>query len=138
MAFKLTSYLFRNRFHRFYFRRAIPPDLSQYFCRRTLYKSLGTSDQRVAIRRVASYIAQTENAFEQIRHSMKKHDNLIYTELKMTLELKDLGSIKLELEPHEVETGKQLIETTIAAARAASAHRRALRAPRFHVCYSLW
>ena len=115
---KLPSYLLRNRFNCFYFRRAIPPDLRQYFAVRSIYKSLGTSERRQAIGLVAKYAALAEQVFTRLRLMAKKKSDLVREEMVVSMDLKDLGLFTLDFEAHEVEQGKELIRAAIDAAGA--------------------
>lgn len=113
MAIRLSSHLKRNRFGVFYFRRAIPFAIAEHFKQREIYRSLGTCDRRDAIMRSQAFGAVTDLLFRKLRAMKNKKNQLIQQDMVFELDLDGLGSIKMDMEPHEIEAGKAIISHAV-------------------------
>lgn len=114
MAVRLASYLHRNRFGIFYFRRVIPPDIRKFFAFREVYRSLATASSREAAKAARVLSARIEVLFDRLRSDMagkKKEDDGLRAEIITRI---DLGDIKFEFESeaHELDDVKALISHT--------------------------
>ncbi len=92
---RFNSYLRRNRFGIFYFRRVIPLDLKPYFAFRQLSRSTLTCDSLEARRLALSFSASTELLFSRIREMTKKtNPEIIRQDWVTAIEFNKDGSIK--------------------------------------------
>ena len=72
MGWKLKSYLKRNRFGVFYFRRVVPPDVRGFFAFGEVSRSTGTSNRGEAVVLARRMGAAVELAFERLREMAAK------------------------------------------------------------------
>jgi len=109
MNSKRAGYLHQNRHGVFYFRRAIPATISMHFTQREIYRSLRTTSRSNAIMRAQAFGIVTDLLFRKLRAmATNKNDKPIQMDMMMELDFEE-GTLKLDVEPHEVEAGKDLI-----------------------------
>ncbi len=99
MAIRLTSYLKRNRFGIYYFRRVSPIPLRALFVRREICRSLGTSNRHNASVQSQALGLVTDLFFRRLGAMSKDgNEKLIQAEMMLEMELDGLGTLKLDME----------------------------------------
>ncbi|MDP1718595.1 MAG: hypothetical protein Q8L40_11015 [Burkholderiales bacterium] len=114
MNSKRPGHLHQNRHGVFYFRRAIPATLSAHFAQREIYRSLRTTNRGNAIIRSQAFGLVTDLLFRKLRAMAKnKNDISIQADLTLEMDLDGLGTVRVDMEPHEIETGKAVISHAV-------------------------
>jgi hypothetical protein len=113
MAIRLTSYLKRNRFGIYYFRRAVPFAYAEHFKQREIYRSLRTSNRHEAMVQSQAFGLVTDLLFEKLKVLTKNTQNPIQADLALKMDLNRLGAVKAHVEQDEVETGKVIISHAV-------------------------
>ena len=115
MNSKRAGHLHQNRHGVFYFWWAIPATISMHFTQREIYRSLRTTSRSNAIMRAQAFGIVTDLLFRKLRAmATNKNDKPIQMDMMMELDFEE-GTLKLDVEPHEVEAGKDLITHALKA-----------------------
>jgi hypothetical protein len=104
----------------FYFRRRVPDDLRILTSQAQIFRSLHTTNRREAIVRARALATGSDRLFTQLR-DMAKKEKLHRTDLKLSFELAELGTVEVEAEPHESEALNSALATLVDAAAKAKA-----------------
>jgi integrase len=102
---KSASYLQRNRFGIFQFRRAVPEPLRPVVGKREIIQSLHTREPRDAIRLARYYANFTDRWFDQLQGTMT--DETFKTEYGFELTLPDGTQFKQEISPDDIRAMKE-------------------------------
>ena len=114
MAIRLSSYLKRNRFGIYYFRRVIPLSLRDRFVKREIYRSLRTSNRHNATVQSQVFGLVTDLFFQKLNVMPKnKNEELTQVDIVLELALDGVGTIKLDVAPDEIDAGKSLISHAV-------------------------
>lgn len=118
---RLKSYLRRNRFGIFYFRRVIPLDLKPYFGFRQLSRSTHTCDPQEARCLALRFSASIDLLFSRVRNMAKTpNPDSLEAELIVQLDFNadgTLKSVRTDAQPEEAEVAGRLVPELIRAAK---------------------
>ena len=126
MSIRLKSYLKRNRFGIYYFRRVIPRDLRKYFAFRQVSRSTLTHDPREARCLALRFGASIDLLFSKVRKMTKTPDpddiesESLMQEMIVELDFDldgTIKSVKTDLKPEEADIAERLIPSLIRAAQ---------------------
>lgn len=122
MAIRLSSYLKRNRFGIYYFRRVIPPDVRAHFAFREVSRSTGTSRRCEALIIARRCAVTFEELCDRLSDMAKKKknddDGKVFMVVTMNFH-KDggLSNFKLDAKPEESCLGEQRHRPALGALR---------------------
>lgn len=112
MAIRIASYLKRNRFGVFYFRRVIPPDLHPNFAFRQISRSMRTSNTCAARGLALRFGASVELLFSRLRDMAKKQkSDQVEAELILKLDFDEDGTLRsltTDAKPEESEAASRI------------------------------
>lgn len=129
MTIWLASYLKRNRFSAFYFRRVVPSDLREFFAFKEVARSTGAASRREPFPLVRRMGASLDLLFGRMREMVKgkkADDKPLKADLIVLMEFEKDGtikSLKTEARPDENKAAGRLVPQPLNAAGGARGRR---------------
>ena len=123
MAIRITSYLKRNRFGIYCFRRVIPPELRVILGTAEITRSTRTRDPREAAMLVRSWSASVDSLLRRASELKRKKSDAFTLDwtMEVKLGLDGVQEIKVDAEPGEEESVQRVLQAVVSAAKGPGA-----------------